>query len=430
MNFSRYNIFVEKDKEIYLFNTKTLSIVELDSMTRDMFRSGEILAQNNLEEFIENGFIIESYENELEEVKNDYWSSVCREETLFMSIMTTLNCNLRCPYCFEHHTNSDMIEQVEEGIIKYIINKVDTTNIKVIKIDWYGGEPTLRMDVINRLSKKIIELCDKYQIMYISSITTNATMLSYENIRILTNAKITHMQITIDGPKSVHDKRRVKCNGEGTFEEIIDAIKRCYNKFKIVIRINVDALNYKYIDELLYFLSKSDLKNVSITMKGVVSSEERDVSKTQLNDKDLSDIIFQKNKLAAELGMKLAIFEIFDLKLDRFCIVDCINQFIIAPDGRLFKCGESFQNNDLGLYGYIDMNTMEFEIDNNKLNKWKKDPFMDSECVSCVLLPMCYGGCQMMRNVKKCRPCNMDLKYHLKDYIVLYLENYLKGEAL
>ena len=58
MNFSRYNIFVEKDKEIYLFNTKTLSIVELDSMTRDMFRSGEILAQNNLEEFIENGFII------------------------------------------------------------------------------------------------------------------------------------------------------------------------------------------------------------------------------------------------------------------------------------------------------------------------------------------------------------------------------------
>ncbi len=123
------------------------------------------------------------------------------------------------------------------------------------------------------------------------------------------------------------------------------------------------------------FFLKSDLKNVSITMKEWCHQKKRDVSKTQLNDKDLSDIIFQKNKLAAELGMKLAIFEIFDLKLDRFCIVDCINQFIIAPDGRLFKCGESFQNNDLGLYGYIDMNTMEFEIDNNKLNKWKKRSF-------------------------------------------------------
>lgn len=428
MNLSKYNVFVEKDKNMYLFNTKTLSIVELDSKTRQMFESGEILDQRNIEEFIENGFIIESCESEFEEVKYDYWSSVCKEETLFISIMTTLNCNLRCPYCFEHHTSSDMTEQVEEGIIRYIINKVNNTTVKVIKIDWYGGEPTLRMDVINRLSKKIIEICDKYQIIYISSITTNATMLSHENIRVLKSVRVTHMQITIDGPKSIHDKRRIRCNGQGTFEEIIEAIKRCYNEFNIVIRINIDALNYKYIDEILRFLSSSELKNVPITIKGVVSSEERDVSETQLNDKELSDIIFQKNKLAAELGLKLAIFEIFDLKLDRFCIVDCVSQLIISPDGHLFKCGESFQNNDPGLYGYIDTKTMEFEVNNNKLNKWKKDPFVDTECVSCVLLPMCYGGCQMMRNVKKNRPCNMDMKYHLKDYIVLYLENYLKGE--
>ena len=92
----------------------------------------------------------------------------------------------------------------------------------------------MRMDVINRLSKKIIELCDKYQIMYISSITTNATMLSYENIRILTNAKITHMQITIDeSPNQYMIKRRVKCNGEGTFEEIIDAIKDAITNSKL-----------------------------------------------------------------------------------------------------------------------------------------------------------------------------------------------------
>ncbi len=418
MTQSKYNVFFEDNGKKFVFNTHSLSILELDSSKYlPEYEPGS--GQEKM--LLENGFIVPDKDDEELMLKNEYWETVCDNQVLYLSIMPTLNCNLRCPYCFEHHSECSMTLKMADAILVFIRQKIENENLEILKIDWYGGEPTLRMDIISYISGKVINLCAENNVTYISSITTNATLIDDSKVELLKKAGVTNMQITIDGPQYIHDKRRVGIDNQPTFDRIINFIECNKNSFNIVIRINIDKTNEKEVEELLKFLAEKNFYDIPITIKGVVSSEERDVSDTELIGKELSDLIYEKNLFAATLGLKLAMFQSFEIAPNRFCVVDCANQYIVSPDGRLFKCGESYLNNDPGYIGNIDESNAEMIVCESKLNKWIKDPFVDEACKNCSVLPMCFGGCQMKKNVKKASPCNMDLKYHLTDYLKLYL---------
>lgn len=421
MMLSKYNVVFDYNEKKYIFNTHSLAIVEIDNAILNSI-SNNINAESDEKTILtNNGMIVNSADEEYLEIKNDYWQTICSNKAMYLSIMPTLNCNLRCPYCFEHHSNCNMSDRVADSIISIIDNKIKNDGLESLKIDWYGGEPTLRMDIISDLSTKVQDLCRKNNITYLSTITTNASLMNEEKAKQLKEAGVSFMQITIDGPKDVHDTRRIGADGSPTFDTIIDFIKQYKNQFDIVIRINIDKTNENAVDRLLVFLAENNLNDVRIAIKGVVSSEERDVSDTELSGKELSDLILEKYKYAAELGLNPVVFSYFDSPSNFFCIVDCLNQFIITPDGRLFKCGESYLPHDPGYVGQIDLDNQTLDIDELQANIWTKDPFADTACADCEILPMCYGGCQMKRNVKKIAPCNTDLKYHLIDYLKLYL---------
>ena len=238
MKQSIYNVFFEDNGKKYVFNTHSLSIVELDDE-----KSLDILENNKEQEVLyENGIIVPDIDEELM-LKNEYWETVCDNKVLYLSIMPTLNCNLRCPYCFEHHEDCSMSFEMAENILKLIRKKIEDDEIEVLKIDWYGGEPTLRMDIISYLSEKILKICAEKNVTYISSITTNATLIDTNKVDLLRRAGITNMQITIDGPKDVHDNRRIGVDGNPTFDKIIRFIDSNKDIFSIVIRINVDKTN-------------------------------------------------------------------------------------------------------------------------------------------------------------------------------------------
>ena len=78
-------------------------------------------------------------------------------------------------------------------------------------------------------SHKMITLKDDLDtIIYTASIVT-----------LLKEIGVKRVQITLDGSKESHDKRRILLNGEGSFNKIIDNIEN-YSK----------GLNYKYIFKL------------------------------------------------------------------------------------------------------------------------------------------------------------------------------------
>ena len=423
MKNSKYNILCEKNGKYYIFNTLTLAIAEIEKDNVVKLENNNFVSinQEDRTDLCENGFIVEDNNDEESELKNRFWQSTINNEELYISILTTLDCNLRCPYCFEHHNEEYLDQSVEQSIIDFIQNQA--SNLKLLKLDWYGGEPMMNLNSIQRISRKVIKICQENNIEYIASITTNGTFLNDESMDILEKNKIKYAQITIDGPMDVHDKRRIGKNGEGTYKTILNNIKKYKERINFIIRINVDSTNIDRIDDVLIEFVNNGFYGIPIAIKGIVSSEERKVKNIEISGEYLAKKIFEKYKLVNKLKLTPAIFQFFEASANRFCIIDSQNQYIVSPSGKLFKCGESYKNSDPGLVGSLENGNLK--IKENKMRIWQKNPFEFQECKNCKIFPMCFGGCMMKRIVKKEQACNVDLKYCIRDYFLLYLNNIL-----
>lgn len=91
-------------------------------------------------------------------------------------------------------------------------------------LNWFGGEPTEAMDVIENLSVKLIDVCKKNKKAYNAGITTNGYNLTYEIFKKLKKLHVTEYQVTIDGLASIHNAQRVMADGAPTFDVIFGKI--------------------------------------------------------------------------------------------------------------------------------------------------------------------------------------------------------------
>ena len=150
--------------------------------------------------------------------------------------MTTLNCNFRCTYCFEEHRDVNLTDCTLERIKKMVELKLQEGYSR-LSIDWYGGEPLLNMSGIKELSQFFIQLCNERAIEYVASITTNGYTFSPDIQRELFSLGVAHAQITLDGSKEIHDKRRILLDGNSSFDTIKNNIINACEGMTISLRI-------------------------------------------------------------------------------------------------------------------------------------------------------------------------------------------------
>lgn len=96
------------------------------------------------------------------------------------------------------------------------------------------------------------------------------------------------------------------------------------------------------------------------------------------------------------------------------CVAESINQYQVSPTGELYKCVEVFK--PFERVGRID----EYggEVHEERYFQWmSKDVFSDSECSSCKVLSLCWGGCQAAKFKYGQKECS-EIKYTLRDFII------------
>jgi uncharacterized protein len=102
----------------------------------------------------------------------------------------------------------------------------------------YGGEPLAKrnFDVVNRLVSAGNALG-----FHFSAITNGHDLNDY--LGLLGTNGIRDLQISIDGPKKIHDKRRVSLDGTSSFEKIVANIFQVLDASDAIInlRVHVDA---------------------------------------------------------------------------------------------------------------------------------------------------------------------------------------------
>lgn len=147
-----------------------------------------------------------------------------------------------------------------ESFIKYL--KKNLARYGSLNLEWFGGEPLLAPEIIEKVSAPAIEMCQKLGIPFRAGITTNGYLLTPEIMKRMIKCRIRAYSITIDGTESCHDQMRQLRNGEGTFQRIISNLTKIKNEihsgtFEILIRTNVTQSLLPCFDEYIHMLQKN-----------------------------------------------------------------------------------------------------------------------------------------------------------------------------
>ena len=164
------------------------------------------------------------------------------------TFVVSYGCNFRCPYCFETNKGKNIVfthEMVDKAF--HAINEIQPEERLRSKIfTLYGGEPFLKEN------KEIVEyILSKGKILNVKfKVVTNGYDLdAYEDL--LSPDIISNLQITVDGLKDIHDKKRIHKDGFTTFDKIISNIGIVLQKGVFVtVRINTDRSNLMDIPKL------------------------------------------------------------------------------------------------------------------------------------------------------------------------------------
>lgn len=171
-------------------------------------------------------------------------ASAVTNKGLKLIINSSEQCNLRCVYCYESFTRGHLQPDVAEGVIRLIENRVEA-GLQWLDLEFFGGEPLGAWNVVKELTGKISDICDRNNVEMHGGVTTNATLLHADRFDWLVRHGITGYQITLDGPREIHDTRRISLAKAGSFDTIwqrllmIKASK--HEGIEVVLRMHFDA---------------------------------------------------------------------------------------------------------------------------------------------------------------------------------------------
>lgn len=312
------------------------------------------------------------------------------QNKLTLNVMPTTSCNFYCPYCFEKtKTNHTISDEIIDNLIQFI-NK--HTNTKILNLMWYGGEPLL---AFNKIEKILLRLEKEVSIpLKAHSIVTNGYLFDQNVCELFKKYPLTDIQITLDGSENEHNQKRFSKTDKSTYSKILNNIDLILNELPethVFIRVNIDEKNkasFQQIYELLHQRWKG--KNISL-YPGFVRIENEE--QTQMIAPSI--IENSQRNFFMELEENGVGVNFYPTIRDKTCSAVRINSYIIGPEGEIYKCWNDVSNKNK-IIGYINSSRL---TNADLLAKYMVDSsiFDDAKCKDCFFFPICAGGCPQYR---------------------------------
>lgn len=293
------------------------------------------------------------------------------------TILTTMDCNARCFYCYEKgQPRISMTEKIATDVAEFIIRKASN---KPVDLRWFGGEPLVNTNVIDIICNAMI----KNGIQFKSSMISNGLLFTDS---IILKAKdvwqLKRVQITLDGTKDVYQKAKSYKDAVGNeFERVIDNINKLIEaKIKVIIRLNQGLYNTSDLLELIDFLSIKFRGKKLVSVYNHLLFDEEIKPETpsgydgykrfkQLQNKIIECGLFINNPLKKKLKFG-------------HCMADNDASVIITPKGEIGKC-EHFANQ------HLIGNIYDPAFDSCEILRWKEQYQPIEKCFECPLYPQC-----------------------------------------
>ena len=282
------------------------------------------------------------------------------------TIFTTTACNASCSYCFEKgYDVYTMSLDTADRVSKYIIETRDKR--APVQLKWFGGEPLVNKEVINRISKNLIDS----NVDFIGGIISNGNLLetcSDEELKDIWKVKT--IQLTFDDIGIEYSK--IKGLSSDAYARLLTNIERLE---KLGIRVNA-RIHYNEllgIEPCLRVVEDlKDFKNVSMYARIVYGEE---------TVQNYSNILEIENRINS-YGKNRIAFPVYGNPTH--CMADNSRMATITPEGKLTPC-EHYAYGE-HIYGSIHSKT----INNDILKKWSvREKYVSPSCKECPLYPSC-----------------------------------------
>lgn len=345
---------------------------------------------NLISEFKKASFLIDAEANELELFEKKIRRK--RRETMYTFVLT-YNCNLRCVYCYEGEKQPyNMSWETARTILDFISRRTKERGDKRLHFGFYGGEPLLQKELMFEILGHAENLLPN-DVKLSTGMATNGVLLTDDVVEVLKRYNCESVQITIDGPPDVHNKRRPTTSGHGTFDEIVTGAKRILGNFPLALRINIDKDNVAHIPQFIRLLRSQGFNRPDVILfpAPVLSTTSacKDYAPYCLPSPKYAKMVLKHIRMFSEEGFNVFWREAYSSPL--YCEALGENaRLIFDHSGDIYTCLAGLRRRE-SLVGNIFNNP---PIDESLFEKWReRSPLQFTECMACDIVGFCGAGC-------------------------------------
>ncbi|MDD2284064.1 MAG: radical SAM protein [Paludibacter sp.] len=207
-------------------------------------------------------------------IKNPYNDAVINKtlnsKLRLLVLELTAKCNMSCDYCISGQaydqkdgvTALNMKEKTAIQGVDYLLNHSADQELP-LAISFYGGEPLLRFPIIVKVAEYAVHEAKRKNREIVFSITTNGTLLDKDIIEFFVKHAF-QIVISLDGPKTIHDRYRKYHHGGGTFDVVFNKLKLIKETdpeyFKKYVRCSTVLTSHQDFTETETFLNNLGVK--------------------------------------------------------------------------------------------------------------------------------------------------------------------------
>ncbi len=373
------------------------------------------LLANDIETLRQRGYLFESPEHEestLRDLRRKI--EVAAPPLTKFVICPTYLCNLACPYCYEgdltKRSGTMSREQLEAALAAIEVLK-QRPEVKRYLYELFGGEPLLPST--HPIVADLLTALEKHGERV--AIVTNGTHAeAFLPLLRKHHAAIESLQITIDGPKAMHDQRRVFRDGSGSFDRIARGVDQLLEAgFFVRLRVNVDRQNLRHVPELLEFIERRDWSmyrhfacgvapvtlhtqlveyDAALREDEIIRAMERDSPALLRNQSACNIGVFRVvNHAVSVLEGQSAGGQV--LPSFTYCEAAEGSVYVFGPDGKIYACPDSVIDCKWAVGEFWP----GFRLDEERIQIWRRDIFSIPECRDCEIATFCGGGCALVQ---------------------------------
>lgn len=399
---------------VHVFNYKDTHYI-YDSGSGSLHECDELTAQFVKAKYEKKGDMPELTEEKLKEIESDLAALAqqgffLREEVKTYPLKSNEvkalclhichDCNLRCRYCFAdegayHSAREFMSEETAKKAIDFLI--ANSGNRKMLEVDFFGGEPLMCLQTIKNVVAYARSEAEKAGKKFLFTTTTNALLLDDDAIDFF-NREMENVVLSLDGRKEVHDAIRKTKNGKGSFDLVIENIKkfvRSRGGKSYYVRGTFTAKNLDFSKDVI-FLAESGFD--SISMEPVVT----DIEDLEIKSEHIPTVLKEYENLCDKYLEKFDNgegFNFFHFNVDLdggVCLQKKVSAcgagneyFSVTPNGDIYPCHQF-----AGDKNFLMGNVYDGKLDKNIREKFANSClFTREECGDCFAKFICSGGC-------------------------------------